>query len=48
MNYEAGLLAFFLFYVPMAIVFYKLYRRDQRIEQEYKDQIKQIQEKYKV
>jgi hypothetical protein len=42
MNWPAGILAFALIYVPMSIVAYVLYKRNQEIEHEYKQRINNL------
>lgn len=46
MNYEAGLLAFLLFYVPIYLIYRDLKKKDQEIERKYKTQLEEIDRKY--
>lgn len=48
MNYEAGLIAFFLFYVPIYLIYRDLKKKDEEIERKYKSQIDEIEKKYGV
>jgi hypothetical protein len=40
MNYEAGLLAFLLFYVPMYFVYKNFKRSNERADEEYRRRMK--------
>jgi hypothetical protein len=46
MNWEAGILAFILFWVPMAIIFVRFHKQDKEIDRKYEQQMKEIKEKY--
>lgn len=35
MNWTAGIIAFCLFYIPMAIIFYRFHQDKKRIEEHY-------------
>ena len=42
MNWQAGILAVVLFYVPMIIVAVILYKRDREFERKYRERMKQL------
>lgn len=48
MNWQAGILAFILFWVPMIAIYIILCKRDRQIEQAYEDRMKQIKKRYGV
>jgi hypothetical protein len=48
MNWEAGILAAALLYIPVGIIVYMLRTNDQKIDREYQAQLEEIKKKYKV
>ena len=48
MNWQAGILAFALFWIPTMCIFIWMRKRDQEIDREYKEKIKQIEKHYGV
>lgn len=42
MNWQAGILAVVLFYVPMIIVAVILYKRDKEFDRKYEERMKQL------
>ena len=48
MNWEAGILAFVLLYIPMIFLFIWFNKKDREIEQEYRDKLAEIKKKYGV
>jgi cbb3-type cytochrome oxidase subunit 3 len=48
MNYEAGLLALLLFYVPVYLIYRDCKKKDAEIERKYKIQLEDIERKYGV
>lgn len=48
MNWTAGILAFVLVYVPIAVIFYRLHKSNQAIDRQYKQAIADIKKRYKV
>ena len=48
MNWTAGILAFVLIYIPMAIVFYRFHKQSKKIDRKYEQRMEQIKKKYGV
>lgn len=48
MNWQAGILASVLFWVPLGCIFIWMRKRDQEIDREYREKIKQIEKRYGV
>ncbi len=42
MNWQAGILAFVLFYMPMIVIFVMLYKRDREFDRKYEERMKQL------
>jgi hypothetical protein len=48
MNWTAGILAFILFWVPMAIIFVRFHKENKEIDRKYEEKIRKIEERYGV
>lgn len=48
MNWEAGILAAALLYIPMGIIVYILRKNNQKIDREYRKEVEDLKKKYKV
>ncbi len=48
MNWTAGILAFMLFWVPMAIIFVRFHKENKEIDRKYEEKIRKIEERYGV
>ncbi len=48
MNWTAGILAFLLFWVPMAIIFVRFHKENKEIDRKYEEKIRKIEERYGV
>lgn len=46
MNWEVGILAFFLYFVPVIAILVIWYQRDKEIDHRYDQQMKEIRERY--
>jgi hypothetical protein len=48
MNWTAGFLAMFLFWVPCIAIFVWMHRSNKKIDLEYKEKLKDIEKRYGV
>ena len=48
MNWTAGILAFILIYIPMAIVFYRFRKQSKEIDRNYEEAMTRIRKRYGV
>lgn len=48
MNWTAGILAFILFWVPMAIIFVRFHKQNKEIDRKYEQKMRDIEKRYGV
>ena len=48
MNWQVGILAFILFWVPMIAVYIVFCKRNRQIERRYEDEMKRIRKRYGI
>lgn len=48
MNWTAGILAFILFWVPMAIIVVRFHKENKEIDRKYEEKIRRIEERFGV
>lgn len=48
MNWTAGILAFILFWVPMAIIFVRFHKQNKEIDRKYEEKMRRIEDRYGV
>jgi hypothetical protein len=48
MNWTAGILAFILFWVPMAIIFVRFHKENKEIDRKYEEKMRRIEERFGV
>ncbi len=48
MNWTAGILAFLLFWVPMAVIFVRFHKQNKEIDRQYEEKMRRIEERFGV
>ncbi len=48
MNWTAGILAFLLFWVPMAVIFVRFHKQNKEIDRKYEEKMRRIEERFGV